>query len=44
MTQEEAIIIAKKYKEMVAEKLPLKALIFMVLIVKGIIERTAILT
>ena len=42
MDKEQAINLAKRYKEMVAEKLSLKALIFMVRTVKEIIEQTAI--
>ena len=43
MDKEQAINLAKRYKEMVAEKLPLKALyLFMVRTVKEIIEQTAI--
>ena len=42
MDKEQAINLAKRYKEMVAEKLPLKPFIFMVRTVKEIIEQTAI--
>lgn len=43
MDKEQAIVLAKRYKEMVAERLPLKALyISMARIVRGITERIAI--
>lgn len=42
MDKEQAIILAKRYKEMVAEKLPLKALYLYGCTAKEIIERTAI--
>ena len=41
MDKEQAIVLAKRYKEMVAERLPLKAL-SMARIARGITERIAI--